>query len=154
MSESGKYLLVSAGPHGVLLDTMAVIEIAEYLPGQWGDEVVAVRHHGQGVWWRDRERPYLDLRVILGLDDGGLAEPSHTVALAATAGGEAAVLLGVDGVQRILDVAADDWHWLQGVHPQLDRLFDRLVPDPATGAVWLRLRPLAAWWAGQAGEAP
>ena len=151
MSDAGKFLLVQVGRHGVLLDALTVIEIAEYRSGLCGDAATAAQHHGHAVWWRDSELPFRDMRVALGLATGSLAEPVHTLAVAQEPGGQAAALLAVDGVHRILDVSREQWHWLQGVHPQLDRLFDCLLPDSETGEVWLRLRPLPAWLSLPAG---
>lgn len=141
MSNLHKHLRLASGPFGILASASDILEITAYQPALCAGSGSAASHHGKTVAWRAIELPFLCLRTCL---QQPAAEPSNTLVLQ-DAAGEPLAMLAIDTVCGILTVDEDLLFHFEGIHAELNNLFDRLYADNDTGDLLLHLKPAAAW---------
>ena len=141
MSNLQKHLYLTSGPYGILASASDILEIADYQNALCCESGSAAAHHGKTVVWRDERLPFLSLRACLQLEPD---EPHNTLVLQDADGSPMAVL-GVDSVNEILTVDEDSLFHFEGIHAELNALFDKLYLDTRTDQLLLHLKPGQQW---------
>lgn len=141
MRNGEKHLHCQAGPYRLLVSVHDILEIADYHPAVCEASGNAALHHRKTVTWRNHDIPFLGLRQCLQLEP---AEPANTVIVQGD-NQEPIAMLAVDSVYGILSVEEDKLFHFEGIHAELNTLFDLLYLDPASDQMLMHLRQAAAW---------
>ena len=145
LNSDNKYLQFRCGSYELLLNITFIVEIADYKKEWCATSGSAFKHHGKKVLWQDRELLFLDMRALLNIEAAGIHDPMQALILKNSTDDAPLALIGVDEFGDIADIQENQWHWLNGMNPQLDNFFDRLCTDKKSGKIFIRLKPTEQW---------
>jgi hypothetical protein len=119
------------GPYGMLLTAGMVLEV-------W--PVPAGENSGAVHLWRGRALPLIDARRLLGLPPRAAGAPAVDVAYGARVDDPKAVVLALDEVAGVADLATDDLYPLPRLSAAMRLLFDAVTAHRDGVGHLLRLR--------------
>src|SRR6478752_2533601 len=141
LNSDNKHLQFRCGSYELLLNIAFIVEISDYNKEWCAASGSAFKHHGKKVLWHDSELLFIDMRVLLNIEAAAIHEPTQALILKNSTDDTPFALIGVDEFGHIADIQENQWHWLNGINPQLDSFFDRLYTDKNSGKILMRLKP-------------